>query len=1114
MAQISTSFVANFENFFSQVDKAEVELRDFAVDAEKVQLAVDKIGRSFSGEQLIQKADMTARAIEGIGGASNLTEREARRVHAAMSEAMEKMRAMGMEIPPRISALAGETQNAANKFEALKNPLNDIKEKMLAAFSVEAVRRAFTAFTDFTGKLTDLANKTGISTTALQSLNLITMQAGLSIDKVSDGVVKMARNLVGGDDKAVAAINALGLKTRDLLAMSPDRAFATIGEAIAKIKNPGEQAAAAVAIFGRAGAEYLPAFTTDMRELLAEAERSKFIIGDDMVAAGDDAADALDRLKLAGMRLLADVFGPLAPAVEYVADLVGGVLPSVFSTARGWFDSLILKGMELVLKIREMALSIMELTREVPVLGEKFGYSDERIRGMRESVQNAKDTISAFTRDAVKPAQGDLEQAAARSNELSGAFERNKTKANDNERAVSALVSQLTGEGLNKQVKTLEEAYQRLTPEQRANEDITRKVAEQAGKLREKGAELTPVLQAVYEHTGTLRSKTIDWSSALVDLKPALEDSSAEILKAREESALAATFFGESARTAKEFAAAGGVLAPALQSMNVSLEVSKTTTVDWKGQLDSLVRSFEQMATIGGASLQNIVRWLGNVLAAAKLADEGGKALKTSFDGLRDGSQNAGAALIGMATGAMSVYSALQQATGQGNTFERTLGGLNTGFAVGNAILPGFGGAVGAVAGGLIGLFRGLSSVSEETRKVRGEIASFEEGLRKNLTSTQQAEAAGRGWAATTIAVRDAYILTGRSAAEAEVIVKQLWDDKNPAAARAAIEQINLVMAEAKRIAEELDRELNGALREAVELGMQLPEELAGSIEQLIEMGRITGDNAALFGQLTAQTEPNFKKMEEAAKKYGVELSALGPAFAQNQINQQAKDIIDSFETMKRGGADVGGVIVGMSDEINKFVQDTLRAGGTVPENMRPIIQAMIEQGRLTDENGTKLEDMSGINFGPPVESAFDKIITKLQELIDKLTGGMGFNQAQAQAQAFATNATNAINNIPRRVDVEFVASGDDTNQDGDPGFASGTLCRTGSWFKNFGAGTLTVLHGEEAVVRKDQAGAFAAAFGGGSDGVVDELRSMRADMMAMPQHMARAVRDALLVAG
>lgn len=782
-------------------------------------------------------------------------------------------------------------------------------------------------------------------------------------------------------------------------------------------------------------------------------------------------------------------------AVVSAASAVPGLGRSLDGVKRSFADStLVLDG---------MTSSLRKQTDEA-VAG-AMGYS-----GLGRSLDAAQATLGTLREEVFKATSAQTQQVTVTRTATESVRTHNK--------AVDSLVSTLSGAGAIQQVKNLEAAFKALTPEQRANERILHQVLVRYQAFREiVGTQVAPALERAFVATGTLEAKTLDLSLALHQLQPAVESTADEIERAGNLTSLTWQELREAKRETQEWAAnTGGMLAPALQSMNVTLGETRTKSIDWRGSLDTIVRSLEQLATIGGSTFRGFVQWLGNVTGASKLAEDGGRLLKEAYEGLRDKSLKTGEGLAALAAGALTAMAAMDQATASGSTLERTIGGAMVGFQIGNTILPGFGGTVGLVAGGLFGLFRGLFSVSEETRKVRGEIASFEEGLRKNLTAQQGVEAAGRNWAATTIAVRDAYMLTGRSAAEAEAIVKQLWDDKNPNQARAAMEQINRVMEEAKRISEELNRELNGALGEAVELGMQLPDELSASIEQLIAMGRITGDNAALFGQLTAQTEPNFKKMEEAAKKYGVELGALGPAFAQNQLNERAKDIIDSFETMKRGGADVGGVIAGMSDEINQFVQDAISSGRQVPENMKPIIEAMMEQGRLTDANGTKLTDMSGINFGPPVESAFDKVIRKLQELIDKLSGGMGFDKATQQANDFAANATTAIRAIPSNIPITFEATGEDLNNDGDPGFATGTLGRTGSWFKNFGQGSLTVLHGDEAVVRRDQASSFAQAFGGGIGGTatVEELRALRSDLMAMPQHMARAVRDALLVAG
>jgi hypothetical protein len=83
-------------------------------------------------------------------------------------------------------------------------------------------------------------------------------------------------------------------------------------------------------------------------------------------------------------------------------------------------------------------------------------------------------------------------------------------------------------------------------------------------------------------------------------------------------------------------------------------------------------------------------------------------------------------------------------------------------------------------------------------------------------------------------------------------------------------------------------------------------------------------------------------------------------------------------------------------------------------------------------------------------------------------------------------------------------------------GYARGTKARTGSWFRNFGGGTATMLHGDEAVVPRGQAGAFAEAMGVGgmSDAVAAEVAGLRADFAMLPNMIGRAVRDAVLVAG
>ena len=117
-----------------------------------------------------------------------------------------------------------------------------------------------------------------------------------------------------------------------------------------------------------------------------------------------------------------------------------------------------------------------------------------------------------------------------------------------------------------------------------------------------------------------------------------------------------------------------------------------------------------------------------------------------------------------------------------------------------------------------------------------------------------------------------------------------------------------------------------------------------------------------------------------------------------------------------------------------------------------------------------------------------------IEELEAKMKG------AGAAATAAVEDVTDAINKVPRRVDIEF--HGRTTGDRGGEGYKDGTISR-GSWFRDFGPATMTVLHGREAVVREDQAVPFAqAVLGGGMD--YDAMAA------ALVRPMKRAFQEAM----
>src|SRR6187402_3493577 len=99
---VTAKFSADFSDFQSAVSKAEVSLRGFESGAGKVETSLNKMANSLSGTKLIQDAALMAQAVEKIGGASKLTENELARVSAQATEAANKLRALGQDVPAGI----------------------------------------------------------------------------------------------------------------------------------------------------------------------------------------------------------------------------------------------------------------------------------------------------------------------------------------------------------------------------------------------------------------------------------------------------------------------------------------------------------------------------------------------------------------------------------------------------------------------------------------------------------------------------------------------------------------------------------------------------------------------------------------------------------------------------------------------------------------------------------------------------------------------------------------------------------------------------------------------------------------------------------------------------
>lgn len=171
-----------------------------------------------------------------------------------------------------------------------------------------------------------MADKVGESTAKLSALHFAASQSDVEIETLNAALTKMTANLGQaslGSTSAANAFGQLGLSVDALTQQSPTEQFKAIADRIAAIQSPAEQAALAMQIFGKAGADLLPLLTLGSEGIAAlEAEGMNLgaVLNDVDVAKVKEANDALDKVKTSFMAVANTLAIQLAPFVTYLSE--------------------------------------------------------------------------------------------------------------------------------------------------------------------------------------------------------------------------------------------------------------------------------------------------------------------------------------------------------------------------------------------------------------------------------------------------------------------------------------------------------------------------------------------------------------------------------------------------------------------------------------------------------------------------------------------------------------------------------------------------------------------------------------------------------------------------
>lgn len=173
-----------------------------------------------------------------------------------------------------------------------------------------------------------LAQKVGIATEELSAFSYAAKLADVDTEGLQTGLVKLGKSAVDSKDgigDAAAAFDALGVSVTDAQGnlKSTDQLFLETADAFSQFEDGPEKAAAAMAIFGKAGADLIPLLNGGSAAIKAAGEELRTfggIISQETADAADQFNDNVDKLITSTQGLAAQVAAELLPQLGGITE--------------------------------------------------------------------------------------------------------------------------------------------------------------------------------------------------------------------------------------------------------------------------------------------------------------------------------------------------------------------------------------------------------------------------------------------------------------------------------------------------------------------------------------------------------------------------------------------------------------------------------------------------------------------------------------------------------------------------------------------------------------------------------------------------------------------------
>ena len=168
--------------------------------------------------------------------------------------------------------------------------------KMFAAFTAGGLAiKAISVFTSLAtealsvaNSALDMADKLGVSAEAVQRFRFVAEETSTSVQAFEKAIIKLNINLSRGLSDTRNAIQSLGLSFEVFKQLAPEDQFESIALALEQVEDKQNRARLAMEIFGKGGAQILPAIEQGYAAIAAQAR----VASDEQIAAVDAVVDA------------------------------------------------------------------------------------------------------------------------------------------------------------------------------------------------------------------------------------------------------------------------------------------------------------------------------------------------------------------------------------------------------------------------------------------------------------------------------------------------------------------------------------------------------------------------------------------------------------------------------------------------------------------------------------------------------------------------------------------------------------------------------------------------------------------------------------------------------